>query len=118
MGIIKDIIEKRAMEIVNNKITSESNDTTEHDITKYNRIWLNKIANKTGFVISDNEKKVDNILKALNKRDGHCPCGGMTKDFICPCKMMREYNECKCGLYLSARDIEPKDAKSTGKIKE
>lgn len=120
MGILSDIINKKAQEIVDKKIEKENREsisgTTE--ITPYNRLWLNKIANEAGYAISDNDKRVDTILKKLNERDGHCPCGGMTDEFICPCRMMREYGACKCGLYMNAKDINPTDTKTAGKIKE
>lgn len=90
----------------------------EQEYTPYNKIWLQRIATENDYKISDNEKRVDGILKALNKRDGHCPCGGMTDQFLCPCEMMREYGACKCGLYESAKDINPREAKSNAKIKE
>lgn len=108
MGILDRIIKKPQVE----------EDINVEDITPYNRLWLERIANEAGYAISDNDKRVDTILDKLNKRDGHCPCGGMTDEFICPCRMMREFGNCKCGLYMNARDIAPKDTKTTGKIKE
>lgn len=86
--------------------------------TPYNRIWLSNIASKNGYTISDNDKQVDGILMALNSRSGHCPCGGMTEDFICPCKMMREHGACKCGLYKEAKDINPHGGTSVAEIKQ
>lgn len=120
MGILFDMINKKAKEIIDRKVEEKQGEVVEEEqeITPYNRLWLERIAHEAGYVISGNEQKVDNILKALNKRDGHCPCGGMTQQFVCPCEMMRNYGECKCGLYVSAKDIDPKDAKSTGRIKE
>lgn len=118
MGILADIIGKKAEEIVNRKAEQRTVDTKEEKVTRYNRMWLEKIVREAGYAVSDNEQKVNNILKALNKRDGHCPCGGMTEDFICPCKMMREHGACKCGLYMDFKDIEPKDMKSTARIKD
>ena len=33
--------------------------------------------------------------------DMYCPCQtGTTKDTICPCKYMRNYGACRCGLYV------------------
>lgn len=120
MGILADIISKKAHEIVEREVQKkeEQEKSAEEGITKYNRIWLDSIVRETGFALSDNDKRVDNILKKLNERDGHCPCGGMTDEFICPCRMMREHGACKCGLYMNAKDIEPKDMKSTARIKE
>lgn len=88
-------------------------------ITKYNRIWLNDIAEQTGYAINEEGGKVDGILKALNRRDGHCPCGGNGDQFLCPCHIMREHGICKCGLFRNAVDVNPKNGKSTIKsIKE
>lgn len=118
MGILANIIEKKAQEIVDKKVQREKEQSISADIIPYNRLWLNKIANEAGYAISDNDQRVDTILKKLNERNGHCPCGGMTDEFICPCRMMREYGACKCGLYMNAKDINPVDTKTVGKIKE
>lgn len=103
MGILGDIISGKKRVVIENV---EDKKEDELIPTPYNRIWLNSVAHRHGYEISDNDKKVDNILKALNKKDGYCPCGGSTnEDFKCPCKMMREYNACKCGLYKESNDI-------------
>lgn len=117
MGILADILSNKVKEIVDRR-TQKEEEPISTEITPYNRLWLNKVANEFGYAISDNDKRVDNILKKLNERDGHCPCAGMSDEFLCPCKMMREYGACKCGLYINARDINPTDTKTTGKIKE
>jgi ferredoxin-thioredoxin reductase catalytic subunit len=116
MGILADLINKKAQEIVDRKLGKEQ--SQEIQSIKHNRIWLDKIVRDTGYAVSDNDQKVDNILKALSKRDGHCPCGGMTDYFICPCEMMRNHGVCKCGLFQNFRDINPTNTKSTAKIKE
>lgn len=120
MGILSDIINKKAQEIVDRRIQKQEEESISNnmEVTPYNRIWLDTISRDFGFAISNNDKVVDNILKKLNERDGHCPCGGMTAEFICPCKMMREYGACKCGLYMNVKDLEPKDTKTTGRVKE
>lgn len=118
MGILADIINKKVTKIINDKIDKKQPVIEEECVTRYNRLWLDKVARETGFAVSDNEKRVDTILKKLNERDGHCPCGGMTDEFICPCTMMRTHGACKCGLYVNVKDIEPKDGKSTARIKE
>lgn len=123
MGILKDIVDKMNGTRNNQHIKKGDNniqatgDVSIDGIIKYNRIWLVRTANKHDFDISDNDTKVSNILKALNKRDGHCPCGGMTEDFMCPCKWMREFGACKCGLFVEPKDVEPRDSKTTGSIK-
>jgi ferredoxin-thioredoxin reductase catalytic subunit len=117
MGILGDIINKKINNIINNKIEEKQSDLTKEEPTRYNRLWLDKIVREAGYALTDNENKINNILKALNKRDGHCPCGGMTDEFICPCNMMRTYGTCKCGLYRDLKDIDPK-GQSTAKIKK
>ena len=86
-------------------------------IKRYNRIWLRKMSNATGFIISDDDKKVDGILDALNRKDGHCPCGGNGPQFLCPCVIMREQGICKCGLYENVTPIKPSGG-SSARIKE
>lgn len=83
----------------------------------YNRAWLRKVSNATGFIISNNDKKVDGILAALNRKGGHCPCGGNGQQFLCPCVIMREKGICKCGLYENVRPVEPSGS-SGARIKE
>lgn len=119
MGILGELLKgRRKFEIEVDKSKLEKPVTESNEVKTYNRLWLSKIERDTGFVVSDNEKRVDNILKKLNERDGHCPCGGMTEEFICPCRMMREYGKCKCGLYRNAVDLNPRESSSSGRIKE
>ena len=120
MGALRDIIEKKALEIALNKIERESVEQAAKDekIEKYNRVWLDRIVNEGGYLLTENEQVIENILKKLNERDGHCPCGGMTSEFLCPCRMMREHGSCKCGLYQNAVDLDVKASVSTGRIKE
>ena len=119
MGILGDIIANRIDKIVNDrrqaKVEQQVSET--QDIEMYNRIWLDKVVHETGYASTDNEQRITNILKKLNERDGHCPCGGMTDEFICPCRMMREYGTCKCGLYRDFVDVNP-TGKSEGSIKK
>lgn len=88
----------------------------EPQIKRYNRVWLNKVSNQMGYIISDNEKRVDGILEALNRKGGHCPCGGNGDQFLCPCIIMREKGICKCGLYENVKPVEPTGT-SSGRIK-
>ena len=120
MGILRDLVEQKAFDIVKKRIEREESQalTNTEDIRMYNRIWLEKMANHYDYEISDNDTAVNRILDKLNERDGHCPCGGMTNDFICPCKMMREYGKCKCGLFNNVVDLNPKSGTSTGVIKK
>lgn len=120
MGILRDLVEQKAFDIVKRRIEREESQalTNTEDIRMYNRIWLEKMANHYDYEISDNDTAVNRILDKLNERDGHCPCGGMTEQFICPCEMMRTHGVCKCGLYKNAVDLNPRESETTGKIKE
>lgn len=119
MSILCDIINKRVSKIAEERIAENQivNEEQPKPIM-YNKIWLAKVIEEHGFTLTDNEFRVGTILKKLNERNGHCPCGGMTEDFICPCKMMREYGACKCGLYQNIKDVNPKSGGSIAKIKE
>lgn len=119
MGILGDIVANRIDKIVNDRRQAKMEQQVyeTQDIEMYNRIWLDKVVHETGYALTDNEQRIANILKKLNERDGHCPCGGMTDEFICPCRMMREYGTCKCGLYRDVVDINP-TGKSEGSIKK
>lgn len=88
----------------------------DKEIRRYNRIWLKKITDTTGYIVSDNDKKVDGILSALNRKNGHCPCGGSGNQFLCPCVNMREHGICKCGLFENVRPVNPSGS-SNGRIK-
>lgn len=120
MGILGDIVANRIDKIVNERRQAKMEEqqvSETQDIEMYNRIWLDKVVHETGYALTDNEHRITNILKKLNERDGHCPCGGMTDEFICPCRMMREYGTCKCGLYRDFVDVDP-TGKSEGSIKK
>lgn len=82
----------------------------------YNKVWLNKVSTQMGYIVSDNEKRVNGILEALNRKGGHCPCGGNGDQFLCPCVNMREYGICKCGLYENTRPVNPSGS-SSGRVK-
>lgn len=51
----------------------------------------------------DNSQENLNILMAVHKNDGYCPCKiEKSEDTKCPCKEFREqepYTICGCGLY-------------------
>ena len=70
-----------------------------------------------GFELSNDDKKVDGILAALNRRDGQCPCGGNGAQFKCPCIIMRTKGICKCGLYKTIEDRKVTSTSSTAKVK-
>jgi ferredoxin-thioredoxin reductase catalytic subunit len=66
--------------------------------------WFKQVAQKYNMLIDDNS--ADCVLKGLefNKIEygkRYCPCKvKRIKDNICPCKDMREKQECYCGLYV------------------
>jgi ferredoxin-thioredoxin reductase catalytic subunit len=80
---------------------------------KYTRAWLGKVAIVNGYAVNDEGGKVDGILGALERRDGHCPCGGNGEQFRCPCVIMRERAICKCGLF---KTIPPRKVTGTSEV--
>lgn len=60
-------------------------------------------ANKYGYDI--NQERLPMLVEAFRKQvekygDMYCPCQTKRdKDTVCPCKYMRKYNACRCGLY-------------------
>lgn len=79
------------------------------------RIWAEKYARENGFVLSPDEKIVENILKGLLRNEEkrgarYCPCrlvsGDKEKDkaIICPCIYHRDEIErdghCHCRLFV------------------
>ena len=97
--------------------TTQEQPKQEVELQKYNRTWASRVALHQGFELSDNDKKVDGILAALNRRDGQCPCGGSGAQFKCPCIIMRTKGICKCGLYKTIEDRKVTSASSVAKIK-
>ena len=56
---------------------------------------------------NDDKELVMEIKSKLKENDGYCPCQpSKTKDTICPCKYMRKYSTCRCGLYVPVTDAE------------
>lgn len=53
--------------------------------------------------VTKQSKVYDTIMARLEMNDGYCPCQpSKTHDTLCPCKYMRKYNTCRCGLYVKA----------------
>lgn len=65
-----------------------------------------KIVRKEGFVLNPDDNVVNNIFRALEKTNGHCP--SKHKDRIghdqCPCSQYLQKGECYCGLYIKSKD--------------
>lgn len=57
--------------------------------------------------VTRNHTVYDTVRGRLALNDGYCPCQpSKTKDTICPCKYMRKYSTCRCGLYVPVTDAE------------
>lgn len=113
MGKLFDALKKKtAMETI-----KEGQPDQEVKLEKYNRGWLGRVTIHQGFEPNDDNKKVDAILGALNRRDGQCPCGGNGVQFKCPCVIMRTKGICKCGLFKTVEDRKVTSTSSTAKIK-
>jgi hypothetical protein len=102
----------------NPAVTTPDVDANISQVTTYNRFWLNRISNSTGFIINEDGGKVDGILSALNRKDGHCPCGGNGDQFLCPCVIMRDKGLCKCGLFHNIVPLTPRGASSARVIRD
>lgn len=89
----------------------------EVKLQKYTRTWASRVALHQGFELNNDDRKVDGILAALNRRDGQCPCGGNGAQFKCPCIIMRTKGICKCGLYKTIEDRKVTSTSSTAKVK-
>lgn len=58
---------------------------------------------KRHMAVTRQSKVYDTITARLEMNDGYCPCQpSKTPDTLCPCKYMRQYNTCRCGLYVRA----------------
>lgn len=113
MGKLWDILHKK--KDVVEELQQESKQ--EFKPQKYNRTWVSRVALHQGFEVSSDDKKVDGILAALNRREGQCPCGGNGFQFKCPCVIMRNQGICKCGLFKTIEDRKITSVSSTAKIK-
>lgn len=114
MSKLGDILNKRKTSTTN----APAEGTQVNELTsKYNRTWASRVALHQGFVLSNDDKKVDGILAALNRKDGQCPCGGNGAQFKCPCVIMRTKGICKCGLFQTIEDRKVTSSSSSAKIK-
>lgn len=51
--------------------------------------------------VTRNHKVYDTVTARLKLNDGYCPCQPTkTRDTVCPCRYMRKFNTCRCGLYV------------------
>lgn len=128
MGKLRDIINARSKgENVDYKLNveelvapspvqAEADDQAKKNPLYYNRTWLSKVALHRGYAVNTDDRKVDGILGALNRRNGYCPCGGNGEQFKCPCVNMRTHGICKCGLFLNIPDRKIGGGSSSGRI--
>lgn len=86
-------------------------------LQRYTRAWASRVCLHQGFELSSDDRKVDGILTALNRKDGQCPCGGNGAQFKCPCVIMRTKGICKCGLFKTIEDRKVTSASSTARFK-
>lgn len=74
----------------------------------YNKLWLNRLTDKTGYIVTQDEKKISDTLDYLNRNNGMCPCVGVGEDALCPCSTMRNKGVCACGLFENIRSFDIK----------
>lgn len=69
--------------------------------------YLINTANKYGYEI--NKDRLPALTEKFRKQverhgEMYCPCQQQqNRDTICPCKYMRKYNACRCGLYKEVK---------------
>ena len=56
---------------------------------------------KEGWVIQPDDKKLNSILRAINRCEGHCPC--QKEHPKCPCSSYLDNDKCCCNLYIHVK---------------
>ena len=74
-------------------------------MTPHYKKELREIANKPGYSVRSEERLnalSDKFLGQVTKYGRmYCPCQNVrNEDTICPCRYMRSYGVCKCGLFI------------------
>lgn len=57
----------------------------------------------SGWILNPNSTRVANILNAVERAGGNCPCVAKdtwSEDTICPCLYFRSGQGCHCTLYV------------------
>jgi len=69
-----------------------------------------KIVRKAGYKLNPDDNTVNNVFRALERCDGHCPCKHDNRrgHDQCPCHEYLAYGNCYCGLYVKDDDYEEK----------
>lgn len=116
MNRLKDLLEKK---VKSRYDVDETKNTEEQEvqIKKYNKSWLMRTSGLYGYIVNRDREHADKILQALNRTDGHCPCGGNGAQYKCPCIYMRENGICRCGLFENITPVNP-TGRSSAKIRE
>ena len=71
-----------------------------------------KIVRREGFRLNPDDNTVNNIFRALERCDGHCPCKHNNRrgHDQCPCSEYLQYGNCYCGLYVKDDDYDKQEA--------
>lgn len=86
-------------------ITKNGENAQNLDVIKKEYSYLLGILKNSNMRFNPDTNKVEKIGKALKeKTNNYCPCVlTRNSDTICPCKKMREEDECICGLYVNKK---------------
>lgn len=72
----------------------------------FTRYWAEVIAKRLGTEVSEDAKRVDEVLDGLNHTKGYCPCVpkyAHCKAMRCPCVGMRIDGHCHCELFKNKK---------------
>lgn len=64
-----------------------------------------KIYRKQGWDLNPNDLRLNNIIRAILRNNGNCPCQKGVKA-VCPCEEYRNNDNCHCGLYIKVDNHE------------
>ena len=83
-------------------ITKNGEKSRYIDVIKKEYPYLLGVLKNSNMRFNPDSGVVEKIGKALQeKTNNYCPCVlTRNNDTICPCKKMREEDECICGLYV------------------
>ena len=57
---------------------------------------------KNGWQLNPDDKKLNNIIKAILRNKDNCPCQ-RNGSFKCPCEEYKNNDNCHCGLYIKTQ---------------
>lgn len=90
-----------------------------HSAVLYTMEWLIDQANQHDLHINKDGSRVEEVLNALPKTNGYCPCVpkyARNNNTMCPCLLARDFKACECGLF-QPQQIIPKSNSSQVSIK-